>query len=287
MWRLFEPLHAVTYFAPESRAAYEQAGLRGFWRGYFAGRAAPLGPVGPGPVYAAFFGFARPMVARALPQVWELASPASVLRARVQGARAALARLLGEADVTEAARLCREAADAAEVAGRPLAAANADLPWPEDPFEELWQAATVLREHRGDGHVAAVLVAGLDGCESLVWRAAVDSERRLLQPARGWSDQDWEEAASRLAARGWLDAGGLPTAAAMAARDEVEARTDALAAGPWRALGGPKAARLAQLLRPLAAHAAVGLPFPNPIGLPAPSQAGGRAGAQPGARTSW
>jgi hypothetical protein len=273
MWTLLEPIHAVTYFARESLAAYEEAGLRGFWRGYFAGRAAPLGPVGPAPVYAAFFGFARPMVARALPQVWKLADPASVLRARRQGARAALTRLLGQVDVTEAARLCREAAAAVEVAGRPLAAANADLPWPEDPFEVLWQAATVLREHRGDGHVAALLVAGLDGCESLMWRAALDSERRLLQPARGWSDQEWDQAAGRLAARGWLDAGGLPTAAGVAARDEVEARTDALAAGPWRALGGLAAARLAQLLRPLAADAAVGLPFPNPIGLPAPGTA--------------
>lgn len=270
MWTLFEPVHAVTYFAPEARAAYQGAGLRGFWRGYFAGRAAPLGPVGAAPVYASFFGFARPMVDRALPQVWELADPASVLRARGQGARAALIRLLGAAEVTEAARLCREAAGAAEVAGRPLAAANADLPWPEDPFEVLWQAATVLREHRGDGHVAALLVAGLDGCESLVWRASLDSERRLLQPARGWSDQEWDEAAGRLAARGWLDPGGMPTAAALAARDEVEAHTDALAAGPWRTLGHPAAARLAQLLSPLATGAAAALPFPNPIGLPAP-----------------
>jgi hypothetical protein len=273
MWTLVEPLHAVTYFAPESRAAYEEAGLRGFWRGYFAGRAAPLGPVGPAPVYAAFFGFARPMVDRALPQVWQLADPATALGARARGARAALARLLGPADVTEAAGLCREAAEAVEVAGRPLGAANAALPWPGDPLEVLWQAATVLREHRGDGHVAALLVAGLDGCESLAWRAALDSERRLLQPARGWSDQEWDQASARLAARGWLDADGVPTAAAVAARDEVEARTDALAAGPWRAVGESAAARLAQLLHPLAARAGADLPFPNPIGVPAPGTA--------------
>lgn len=268
MWTLFEPLHAVTYFAPESKAAFEDAGLRGFWRGYFAGRAAPLGPVGPAPVYAAFYGFAWPMVARALPQVWTLADPASVLRARAQGARAALARLLGEGDVTEAARLLRGAAGGVEIAGRPLAAANADLPWPEDPLEVLWHAATVLREHRGDGHVAALLVAGLDGCESLVWRAALDIDRRVLQPARGWSDQEWDQAAARLVARGWLDAGGLPAAAGLAAYDELEARTDALAAGPWRAVGRPAAARLAELLHPLAARAAADLPLPNPIGLP-------------------
>jgi hypothetical protein len=95
MWTLFEPLHAVTYFTPECRAAYEQAGLRGFWRGYFAGRAAPLGPVGPGPVEAMFFGFAGHMVARALPQVWTMISPERALLARAEGANAALTRLLG------------------------------------------------------------------------------------------------------------------------------------------------------------------------------------------------
>jgi hypothetical protein len=270
MWTLFESLHAVSYFAPESRAAYEEAGLRGFWRGYFAGRSAPLGPVGPAPVYATFFSFARPMVDRALPSIWQLADPATALQARAQGARAALARLLGPADVTEAARLCREAAEAAELAGRPLAAANAALPWPDDPLDVLWQAATVLREHRGDGHVAALVTAGLDGCETLVWRAALDSDRQLLQPARGWTDDQWDQAARRLTERGWLDAAGQPTAAAAAARDEAEARTDALAAGPWLALGAPATDRLAELLRPLAQRAAGELPFPNPIGVQSP-----------------
>ena len=271
MWTLFEPLHAVTYFAPQARAAFEQAGLRGFWRGYFAGRGAPLGPVGPGPVYAAFYGFARPMVERALPAVWQLAGPEEALAARAAGARAALLDLLGDADVAEAAGLCREAAEAVDVTGRVLAAANAALPWPEDPLDVLWQATTVLREHRGDGHVAALLVAGLDGCESLVWRAAVDNDRLLLQPARGWSDQEWDDAASRLAARGWLDGDGRPTDVAVAARTEIEARTDALAAGPWQALGDAAVTRLELLLRPLADAASAALPFPNPIGLSEPS----------------
>jgi hypothetical protein len=173
--------------------------------------------------------------------------------------------------VTEAARLCQEAADAIGIAGRPLGAANAGLPRPEDPLDVLWQAATVLREHRGDGHVAALLVAGLDGCESLVWRAAVDSRRELLQPARGWSDQDWDDATARLVTRGWLDADGQPTAAGVSARDEIEKTTDELAAGPWRALGGKAVSRLAELLRPLAAAAAAGLPYPNPVGMAPPA----------------
>lgn len=283
LWTMFEPVHAVTYFAPQARAAFEAAGLRGFWRGYFAGRAAPLGAVGAAAVYASFFGFTRPMVERALPAVWDLADPRRVLAARAEGAHAALSALvapreaaadvaqalIAEADLAEAADLARLAAEAAPLVGRPLGAANAALPWPDEPLAVLWQAATVLREHRGDGHVAALLVAGLDGCESLVWRAAVDSDRSILQPARGWSDQEWDAAAARLAARGWLDQEGDATAEAHAACARIEASTDALAAVPWRVLGPDRTQRLADLLRPLSAAAMNSLPKPNPIGLKA------------------
>jgi len=270
MWTLLEPLHAVTYFAPQARAAFEEAGLRGFWRGYFAGRAAPLGLVGPAPVYAAFFGFNRPMVERALPSVWSLASPEAALVARAAGARAVLSEAFGLVDVAEAAELCRAAAEAVDVVGRPLAAANAALPWPTDPLDVLWQAATVLREHRGDGHVAALLMEGIGGCESLVWRASLDNDRRVLQPARGWSDEEWDEAAARLTARGWLDAEGRATEVAKAAHVQIEESTDRLAAGPWRALGAAGTARLAELLRPMSAAAFQALPTPNPIGLGGP-----------------
>ena len=267
MWTLIEPVHAVTYFTPEARAAFEAAGLRGFWRGYFAGRAAPLGPIGAGPVGAMFFGFAPAMVRRALPDVWDRATPAAALAARLAGARAALSRVLPATDLTEANALLHRAAGGAGCAGRPLAAANAGLPWPADPVGALWHAATVLREHRGDGHVAALLVAGLDGAESLVWRAALDSSREVLQPPRGWTDQEWAAAAGRLTGRGWL-ADGVATAQARAALETVERQTDALAAGPWQALGEAGTARLAELLAPVAAAARGLLPYPNPIGLP-------------------
>lgn len=272
IWSLFERVHAVTYFAPQARAAYEAAGLRGYWRGYFAGRAAPLGPVGPGPVYAMFFGFHRSMVERAFPDVWRRLAPTGALRARQEGARRALAETLDgvvSADATgEAADLLREAASGLDVAGRPLAAANADLPWPEDSLAVLWHAATVLREHRGDGHVAALVTAGLDGCEALAWRAAVDSDRRVLQPNRGWSDEEWEAAVRRLVDRGWLGVDGSPTPAALAARDQIERTTDELAAAPWRRLGTERTGRLATLLRPIAVAAAQHLPQANPVGLP-------------------
>lgn len=269
MWTLLEPVHAVTYFTPAARAAFEAAGLRGFWRGYFAGRAAPLGAVGAGPVEAVFFGFAPAMVRRALPDVWQRATPAAALAARLDGARTALSEVLPspETDLAEAAALLRQAASELALAGRPLAAANADLPWPEDPLGAVWHAATLLREHRGDGHVAALLVAGLDGPESLVWRAAMDSSREVLQPARGWTDAQWDAAAARLTDRGWL-ASGTATEIAYAARDTVERQTDALAAGPWQTLGTAGIARLEKLLTPLSDAALALLPHPNPIVLP-------------------
>src|SRR5271170_5044583 len=90
LWKVFEPVHAVTYFAPECVESNRALGLKGFWMGYFASRAAPLGPVGPGPVAAAFFGFQPSMVARALPDAWGFATPDAVLAARRSSAAAAL-----------------------------------------------------------------------------------------------------------------------------------------------------------------------------------------------------
>ncbi|MGH3223070.1 MAG: SCO6745 family protein, partial [Streptosporangiaceae bacterium] len=177
MWTLFEPIHAVIYFTPEGRSAFEQAGLRGFWRGYFAGRAAPLGRVSAAVVTASFFGFAPGMVARAIPGIWELISPADALRTRLAGATDALGRLLPEADVApqvaKAAGLLWEVTGELDCAGRVLAAANAALPAPDggvSGLARLWQAVTLLREHRGDGHFAALVAAGVDGCESIVLR---------------------------------------------------------------------------------------------------------------------
>jgi len=125
-----------------------------------------------------------------------------------------------------------------DCAGRVLAAPNALLPVPAEPLARLWHAATVLREHRGDGHVAALVAAGIDGCEALVLRAGMDLSREMLQPIRGWADADWEQAAARLAGRGWLGADGRVTAAGAAAHRAVEDATDLAAA---RAVGTPRA----------------------------------------------
>jgi len=280
MWTLFEPVHVVSYFTPEARAAFEQAGLRGFWRGYFAGRAAPLGPTGAPPVIASFFSFAPAMVNRALPAVWELASPEAALAARQAGAVAAVRRLLGlaagdpvPADVSAAADGLAAAARDLDQAGRTLAAANIALPVPDEPVARLWHAATVLREHRGDGHIAALVAADLSGCEALALRTGVAGGpgREHLQPARGWTDAEWDEAAGRLAGRGLLRADGSATESGIALHAEIEDMTDRAAARPWAALGAERAARLARVLRPIAVRCATILPVPNPVGVPAPA----------------
>ncbi len=278
MWALFEPVHAVTYFAPQAREHFTAAGLRGYWRGYFAGRASPLGEVQAAPVVASFFSFAPTMVGRAIPEVWTMISPQGALQARVNGAAASLTPLvadLPDAHLAEAADLLTAAAGELEPAGRVLGAANAALPPYDQPLPRLWQAATTLREHRGGGHVSALVAAGIGACEVLVLRCGLDLSREIMQPARGWTDEEWDGARARLTARGWLGTDGRATPAGAAAVQAVEAATDLAAAGPWLALGPQAVRRVTELLTPLAAACHSVLPEWNPIGLPAPPPAPG------------
>jgi hypothetical protein len=265
MWMLFEPVHAVTYFTAEARSAFEAAGLRGFWRGYFAGRSAPLGRVPAPLVTASFCTFAPRMVARALPAVWDLISPDEALAVRQAGAVAALHRLLPGADVTPAADLLASAVAGLDCPGRVLAAANASLALPDEPVARLWQCATLLREHRGEGHFAALVAADVDGCEAMALQAANGIPRELTQPLRGWTDAEWDAAVARLAGRGLLTSEGAATPAGKAASKSIEDRTDAAAARPWR--DHSLVAKLTAALAPIARACAAELPFPNPIGL--------------------
>lgn len=273
MWTLFEPVHAVSYFRPEPRSAFEQAGLRGFWRGYFAGRAAPLGTASATVISASFYNFAPAMVARAVPGIWELISPAEALRVRLEGAAGALRGLLAglESEALAAADLLWRVAGELDCAGRVLAAANTALPPPDDGLARLWQAATVLREHRGDGHFAAMVAAGIDGCEALVLRCRLDLRREDMQPVRGWTDEQWDAAQSRLAGRGWIGPDGELTTPGRAAHADVEQATDRAAARPWARIGTSATAELADILTPLAQACANAMPHPSPIGLPAPA----------------
>ena len=257
MWHQLEPVHAVIWYAPE---AFAEAAALGYdvetrWPSYFAWRMAPLGAAGPRLAASACYSFSPDMVAAHVPAAWAVAAPERVLAARERAVdrvyRAVFGDLIGSPGLAEAAELAREAALAADTAGRQLAAANADLPWPAEPHLALWHAINVLREHRGDGHIAALVTAGLDPCEALVSFAAIGAAPEEVFASRGWSAAEWAAAGDRLAARGWVDAEGQATARGRDGREEIEWRTDRLADGPWRALGPGGAQRLAELTGPL------------------------------------
>jgi hypothetical protein len=270
LWAAVEPLHAVVYFAPETAEAAKAAGLRGYWMGYFAGRLAPLGPIGPEPAAAVLFGFAPEMVARALPDAWSFASPAAVLGSRLEAVGTALRPVMG--DVSELSALLWRAADACEFGGRPLAAAWAAVPKPADPLSRLWLATTILREHRGDGHVLAAVHAGLSGLETTLTHIGDGVLGRAdVQPHRGWSDTQWDAAVDRLRTRGILDADGRLTDAGHELRRGIEQNTDRLAEAPVTALG-TDVERLLELAVPLARAVLDSgvVPVPNPMGVTRP-----------------
>lgn len=276
LWRTLEPLHAVVYFAPEARDHYTEAGLRGGWMGYFASRSAPMGPVPATVVTATFFNFAPAMVGRAIPDAWSFSTPGRVLAARLAIADAALRRLLGDtvgsAEVTEAAELARAATEDLTTGGRPLFGGHVALDWPDEPHLQLWHAATLLREHRGDGHVAVLTSEDISGLEAHV--LIVDEgvvPRARVQSARGWTDAQWEGAVEGLRSRGLL-AGDELTDEGRDLRTRVEARTDRLAVAPYRNVGSHRTERLHDLVRPLALRIIDegGLPIPNPMGVPRP-----------------
>ena len=275
MWELYEPVHDVTYFSAESRAAIDAVGMRGFWMGYFAMRSAPLGTVTPAVVTSCFYVFHPDRVARALPDAWHYATPQDVLTARLTGVDAALRRLCGEhlltsALMAEVATLAGEAAAAADTTGRILAAANQALESPEPPHLALWQATTTLREHRGDGHLAVLVSRGIGPVHAQLFKvAAGESDAEVLRQSRKWDAQVWNTVQEQMRERGWLARSGELTTGGAAEHADIERLTDAAAMAPWRALGARKTARLAELLAPLT-HAVLQnatMPAGNPIGL--------------------
>ena len=273
--RLIEPLHSYHYFAREVRDAYTGLGLDPASQAYVAGRAAPLGPVGPKLAVATFYNFHPRVMREALPAAWEIASPATVLAARAGAVEEMFTALEAPIDgVEEATALARDAGEATELAGRPLAAANADVAPPGTPFADLWQALTVLREHRGDGHIALLTAAGVGPTEALVlhqaWLPALD--RGMLQGTRRWDDDAWDAATQRLRDRGWLDEDGEPTDEGAAWRRRLEDDTHALAAPPYEALGAEGSRRLFDLLLPLFDALDASGAFPFPLRRPTPFQ---------------
>jgi hypothetical protein len=258
-WRTLEPLHGLIYFAPEAVEEYAALGIGPELGGYFASRAAPMGAVPAEVVIATFYNFCPVLVRRSIPRAWEITTPEAILAARLRAADRALVRVLGdEVDdgaLGEAAALAREAALRAveHPEGRALFAGHAGLAWPDGPRLVLWHAQSLLREFRGDAHVALLVEEGVSGIEALVIHGATgEVPPRALQSTRGWTDDQWAQAVDALRTRGWIGADGGLTDAGRTHRQRVEDRTDALALAPYAALGESRCDRLRTLARPFA-----------------------------------
>lgn len=268
----FEPVHGVTYFAPEARAAFDGLGYRGFWMGYFAARSAPLGRVPADVVTALFYNFAPERVAKALPAAWEAAPPEAALRARERSAVEALNRygVIADDDVRTAAGLLEKAVRHLPVDGRALFAANRALPWPEEPVAKLWHAATLLREHRGDGHIAVLGTAGLTGRECNVLHAAAGRvPREMIMRSRDYDEAQWDDHIRRLSERGLLAGDGSLTDAGRALKLHIETATDALALIALDALEDAEVETVFRTLTPITRRvvAAGDVPAATPMGL--------------------
>jgi hypothetical protein len=271
-----EPIHAMIYFTPHFLPAYEAVGLRGRRMGYFASRAAALGPVPADVVIATFFNFNPALVRRAIPDAWELAAPAAILGARLSAVDTSLRQAWGNGvarpEVAEAAELARAVALAAaqRPQGRPLFAAHAGLPWPDEPHLALWHAQTLIREYRGDGHVALLTTAGLSPVEALVTHAAAGPvTAAALRESRAWDDKDWDQGVASVRARGWLADGDdlALSPAGHAFRQGLEDQTDDLSVAAFAALGADGCQRLMELTLPLS-RAVIDSGLYRPVVLP-------------------
>ena len=236
--------------------------------------------MGAGPVAATFYNFAPAMVARAVPDCWDVVAPATLCRVRAIAAADALSEICStqaRSALIGALGLLRRAVGAVAVSGRALAAANRSL-WPviapalgTGGLGEAWQACTTLREHRGDGHVAALVAAGVRGVEAHLLAAGTKGiPPEILRENRGWSESDWDAAAAGLAHRGLLHTDGRATDTGRTLHAEVEDRTDRLAEPAFAELSDGALDDLHGALLACAADVvASGLvPFPNPMGLP-------------------
>ena len=246
-------------------------GFRGFWMGYFAARSAPFGVVSPEVVTAAFYNFTPERVARSLRSAWEVSSPAEALRVREDSAVAALRRYgVSDDEAAAAAELAEKAARSAPLDGRPLFAANMALDWAEDPVARLWHAVTLLREQRGDGHIAVLVTLGVSGRESNVLHAAAGRvPTEMIMRARDYDEEQWQRYRGQLAQRGLLDGGGSLTDAGREFKQRIEDGTDQLALSALEALDDDEVERLFQALTPITRKvvAAGDVPPATPMGL--------------------
>jgi hypothetical protein len=265
-------VHGVTYFAPESRAALDALGYRGFWMGYFAARSAPLGMVPPEVVTALFYNFAPSRVAKALSGAWSVTGPDQALRARAESSVAALRRygVTDGENVRVAGELAAKAAQSLSLGGHPMFASNKALPWPDDPVASLWHSATLLREHRGDTHIAVLAAEGISGRACNVLHSASGKvPREYMMVARDYDESEWQAHVDALTARGLLDGDGALTVEGRALNEQIETRTDSLALSALDVLDDAEVEALFAALTPITRQVLAGgdIPEMTPMGL--------------------
>lgn len=251
-WRSMEAVHGMIYFTPDAPPAYAAVGIVKPRAGYFISRVAAMGAVSADVVIATFYNFNPSLVRHSMENAWSLTSPAAMLTARLNAVDSSLRRAFGEegiesVELAEAAGLTQRAALVAceRLEGRPLFAAHAALPWPDQPHLVLWHGQTLLREFRGDGHIAALTMEGLTGLEALITHAASgDVPKAALQATRAYSDDQWQEGVDGLAAKGIVDSNGAFTDAGRAQRQAIEEATDRMAIAPYVEIGDDAALTL-------------------------------------------
>ena len=260
MFELLEPICLVTFFADECNEELAALGHRTYWDGYFASRAAPLGRVPAQVVHAAFYSFADGEAARHIPSAWETIPPEASVAARERGSAASVRRILGDdlaasPGLERAADLTTKAATSAPTAGRVMYAGMRGLPVPGDPVARLWPSATMLREPRGDGHVAALVGARIGGTEAHV----LETLAQGIHPPESFG-RIHHLPKRRLAAvmdglreRGLVDVDGRFTDAGRETKQRIEDLTDELAAAPYEALSPAELDELVAELEPITA----------------------------------
>jgi hypothetical protein len=258
-WRSFEAVHGMIYFTTLASEEYSAVGVVKNRPGYFASRSAAMGAVNAEVVIATFYNFHHGLVRHAMKGVWDATTPSALLDARLRAADRSLRlafdhTVIASSEFTSAVESLRQAAMVAceRPEGRPLFAGHAALAWPDEPVQVLWHAQTLLREYRGDGHIAALTTEGLSGLDALISHAASgDVPGEVLRLTRAFSEDEWAAGIESMAARGLVDASGAFTAEGRAQRDRIEATTDALAVAPYAALGADTCAALRPVGRKL------------------------------------
>ena len=247
-------VHRLVYFVPESNEEFTALGAGGA-SGYFASRSAPMGAVRDDVVIATFYNFSPLAVRSAMPGVWDVATPSQWQEARFRAVRRALDRVdaqLSKGEIDEARALIDPVVANIDIGGKPLAAGNAAVALPDDPMLALFQQITVLREWRGDAHIAVLVANQVGPCDCLVWQVSTGRfPLRIAQVTRRWTDDEWAAAQERLRSHGWLDAEGAVTPAGVDERERLESETDRLCQPLWEPIGDEGARRLTELITPI------------------------------------